>query len=326
MILAADSFDAGFTYTANGFAWTEANRVRAESGAAVFPYGPNPVGSDSTAELRFQMPPLAEFAVGFGLRVPANYVHRADEPSNNKLFACWHKDYNATSAEPHVALELVRGTWAGRPADDFTSYVRIASAVAEPCESRQADKVQYWGPPLITAQDRGQRVDVVIHVRAQYQGSAVSVTKNGTLVAALPTDYSITCPAWDGMLFRFGYVMGWSNSGFATLTEFKIEDFWMADLKGRTFTYAGRTYSLTESELARADVQTTLQAKIDAEEAKRPITEQMEIACRYDATSGAYAIGPADGVAALWPTWPVPPGLPTPAEIAAQLATKRTAR
>lgn len=196
---------------------------------ARFRYGPDAPGADSTAEARFQLTsPLWPTAI-FAWRqfTPANYEHRLDAPTNNKLFALWYDDYNDANNEPHVVIELER--------DGLTeSRVRIASARAEPCESEFPDQIQYTGPNLITAADRGVWNTYSVIIYAAYKSSAIYVIKNSTICAAIvpSMQYSITCPVWTGEgkeSFNFGYLMGWSNSGFTQQTDFIIDDFVIYD-------------------------------------------------------------------------------------------------
>lgn len=310
-LLFRDTFASGdFSHTENGIRWRSIAWAYVSGGSLRFPYGPDAPGADSTAEARFSLPPLwPDFVATFYLFVPSNYRHRPDAPTNNKLFALWHNEYTASGIEPQVVFELQRNS-------DDESRIRIGSAMADACETRLPDAIQYTGVPLITKADHGTWIGVGLIIHAEYQNSHVYLFKNGQLCAGIVPEqrYSITCPAWsDKQSWGHGYLMGWANSGYAERTEFQITDFRIYDevpLMARTFTYGDLTVEMSDAELARADATDLLQAKIEAEESRR--ATRRDLACRYDSVTGAYAIGPRSGVAALPASWPVLGGIGGP--------------
>lgn len=69
--------------------------------------------------------------------------------------------------------------------------------------------------------------------------------------------------------------------------------------------YADRRITLTQAERQRADATAVAQAKIDAEEATRPVRERLEMHCRITSDGEGYALGPeADRLPAGWPDLP----------------------
>lgn len=189
-------------------------------------YGPDAAGEDTACEQHFEIPGLwPDFGIVFDLFIPANYRHRDDRPSNNKLLALWHDTYGNAATEPHVVIELERET-------DDESWIRISSAHAEACETRFPDDVSFGLAPLITAADHGTWIQVIVAVHAEYQNSFIYIYKNGSVIAGISPSqhYSITCPAWSGLeSWNFGYLMGWSNSGFEEQTDFVIDNVVVVD-------------------------------------------------------------------------------------------------
>lgn len=229
----SDNFDSGSKVSANGFTWSSAgSRVtvspeRAFSGthALRFRFGPDTVGGDSGAEQRFDMGRyLNEYWVEYMLFVPANFVHRADSPNNNKFFMTWRDTYSDVAGGTwRVGYEYQGTSSSLRPMSsrwDLNSWT--SSGLNHP--QSNAPFIGGAGPVRLGAWTR---------VRLQFKAASSRTASDGVMrmwindsLYASKTDgrfHNYYAEPSDAVL-RKGYFLGWSNSGFSAETVFFIDD------------------------------------------------------------------------------------------------------
>jgi hypothetical protein len=220
-----DSFAGGVTNPANGFTYTDGTLpVVSFDGrnAMRFRYGPDVLTADSSAEQRFNMGrQLTELWLEYQLHIPSNFAHRNDPPSNNKFLSLWPLNYS-TTGETYVVTEFDRnGT--------DTSYARILGLgdmfYADGTVIRDGDAVQ--NSNFISA----ARANQWHRIRVRYRiASGVGQTNgiyegyiNDELMWRSRTDWQFWSTAGLNYIQR-GFLMGYSNSGFAVQTDFHISD------------------------------------------------------------------------------------------------------
>ncbi len=227
--LFSDGFESqGLGTVSNNVQWSSSVAVQvsneyAKDGAysLKFTFPATDETRDSWSEQRFSLgKPYKEIWISYDLRVPENYYHRepASGSSNNKGFLMlWSGDYGNPSG-PLIGTEF----W---PESDgsSTASVRLYGV--------GFDK-HFWGacPGIVKISDRGKWIKITTHTK--YASSA-----NNDGIARLWKTYSdgktelacnITNGAWyapSAQGFDSGYLMGWSNSGYATETRFFIDNF-----------------------------------------------------------------------------------------------------
>jgi hypothetical protein len=148
--------------------------------------------------------------IAYKIYYPSNYVHRdADGTDNNKFFRLWGTDYNdkekvgATSENTSGGGSSVRFTW-----DTGTG---------------QGPK----GPSatLVDSSNKGRWTSIKIQVvapTARKKGT-LKMWKDGVLI--LNNENSVdNYNAASRHAYRYGYLLGWSNSGFSKDTYIYIDD------------------------------------------------------------------------------------------------------
>ena len=177
----------------------------------VYPGGS--VSEDGWAEARFDLgAQYTELTISFDIFIPDNYRHRKGDTShNNKLFRLWQSDYKDREKlgatlypQGDSGDSLVGGDY--RKA----SNLGMSSAVNT---SRD----------FITSDDRGKWMAVSIYVRAasDTQPAIIRIHKNGKQHFEDVFDNNYI-PGTQG--FRYGYLLGWSNTGYSEETTFYIDN------------------------------------------------------------------------------------------------------
>ena len=235
----ADGFESGDRSTStNGFRWTTSSaNVRVMDSIAYrgkkslcFLYHGKPAGEDSTAEQRFNLGGgYSELWIQYFVRLPANYFHRADSPSNNKFFYLWSRDYKDEGNE--VSWHL----WsAGDSGNSLLSYVTFDEYGHHP-NARDG-----YAKPLFVDRnsDLNRWFEVVLHWKRQSAPDSadgvVQVWKrsaDGTLQNLISeTNLSRTWGRYASDNFvDQGYVFGWANAGFSEDTDICIDDISFSD-------------------------------------------------------------------------------------------------
>jgi hypothetical protein len=218
--LFSDGFETGnLSNTQNGVKWDSSTSTKVDSTilkngkySLKFNYAAAAADGDSFSEQRFDLGALyKELWFDFDLYVPSNFTHR-DSPGtdNNKFFRLWGVTYDE-------AEKVGASFW---PQGDGYSLV-------------QADWDLGGGPGpngaiarnFISSSDRGNWMNVKIHIIAATSAApgTLQIWKNGTLVidnSGIVKNYSGSKPN----AYRYGYFLGWSNSGFNTETNFFIDN------------------------------------------------------------------------------------------------------
>jgi hypothetical protein len=227
-----DNFDTGQRGSANGFIWrggtrTAVSSAQAHSGAysLAFTYPAAPFGSDSFSEQRFDMGRyINEVWMDYMLYVPANFVHRKDEPSNNKFFMLWRDIYSdVAGGTQQFGMEFY--------------YRNATSSFARPTARIQSHGLISTiagsaGPALVgpfAPIKPGQWSHIRLHMRgSSAYGISDGIYKywvNGQLIESfINQPYYNTKTTPTDVMFRNGYLLGWANSGYAEETVFNIDD------------------------------------------------------------------------------------------------------
>lgn len=223
-VLYKDDFEVGsLKYVLSAAKWLESDSanvtvsnavVKSGRYAAKFHFAGNAslsADADAWAELRFDLGKVTnELWVKYDLYIPANYVHRkAASSNNNKFIRLWGGSY---ADKEKVGLSLwPNGTSSSLQADwDLGGGVGPDGQVVS---------------SFIGASDLGKWMEVKIYVKAATASAAgtMKVWKNGALVinnTGLMKNYY----ANETHGYRYGYLLGWSNSGFTQDTDLYIDN------------------------------------------------------------------------------------------------------
>lgn len=227
VLLFEDDFESGnLSKSANGFRWTDSTRDIVVSSATArngtyslqFTYPAVADGEDGMSEQRFYLGGnYRDVTVEYDLLIPANYYHRTQSgAANNKGFLyLWANTYGdprplvATNFWPDGSGQSI-GSIYTRP-NDLGHYMEFTA-------------------PAIASSDAGKWLHIV--VRYAYASAANNdgiaqiwkTPEGGTQVQIV----NKTNGPWyhaDGTGFDNGYLLGWSNSGFAQETRLYIDNF-----------------------------------------------------------------------------------------------------
>jgi hypothetical protein len=219
-VLLKDGFDSrDFTAKTGTAHWTD----RASVSVANFPQGTSNYAakfsynaSTTWSELRFDLGKLStEIWVQFDLYIPANYYQAAPAgaTSNNKFIQLWGANYSEYS-------QVGICTWANKGGSDF-SYAQAewnfnGTGLGASGASAQS---------FIAAADKGKWVTYRIYVKAATASTkgTFRTWKNGALVldnTNVLNGYSASAPN----AYRYGYLLGWANSGYTQATDFYIDN------------------------------------------------------------------------------------------------------
>jgi hypothetical protein len=236
-----DDFDIGnYISGVVGGRWVgggSGNVLVAPGGAAGSPFALTMVhrgkgaGLMSTAEQRFRLSQgSSELWLEYDFRVPDNFFHREPtENSNNKFLALWEENYNAYSADGTTPTPLL--IFEFRPMNDSpTRAGEVGSSYVYLHGTDRTGKMHGGiGNKWLSAfgsWNRGTWLQIRVHVKLASADSAndglVEMFADGRLVLSV-YDFPLHAAA-TGRHFRNGYFLGWSNSGYDTDTEFKIDN------------------------------------------------------------------------------------------------------
>lgn len=200
-------------------------QVKAGTYSLKFTYVATDETKDSWSEQRFSLgKPYKDIWISYDIHIPENYYHRnvSNGSSNNKGFLMlWSGDYSNPTG-PEMGTEF----WPEKDGSS-TASIRLAGA--------GFDK-HYWNacPRIVKISDRGQWIQITAHFK-------YATAANNDGVVQLWKTYSdgryelvcnITNGAWYAPAaqgFDNGYLMGWSNSGFAEETRFYIDNFLVSE-------------------------------------------------------------------------------------------------
>ena len=179
----------------------------------------------NTAEQRFDLgSAYPEIWCRYWLRVPMNFEHGSDSPSNHKLFALWMDGYSVHGTGPTI----VWNPWNnGNDGSRLTLvYKEGGSGGTGPHEQSQ--------PWITYPDDQGRWMQIVLHAKAssgQNTNDALIETyrKWGnetefTLIHRLE-DINMPFPTVGPNGWAAGYIMGWVNAPYAEDTEWLLDQF-----------------------------------------------------------------------------------------------------
>jgi uncharacterized protein YjdB len=243
-----DGFESGVvTPVQTGYGWIYSSTVvpsrdiaHGGSYSLKFSYTGNPdLCADDWREQRFQLGEnLTEVWFEYYLYIPsgqeglgARYVHRAPncaaqgDPNgvvgNNKFFALWDVDYSHKNVSAFV--ETRRSNTAGN-GDSYLyglwgSDTRPTSAWDHPNGT--------W-EPAITDALRGRWTQIRLHVKLADSKAAangmIQVWANGVLRVDMQ-NLDLAASPGGNQFFRYGYLLGYANSGFDQTTNLYVDDF-----------------------------------------------------------------------------------------------------
>lgn len=251
-----DSFESGDMSATNGdgFSWANNNRtsvVTAER--VVWNNGPQdtaaPAGSDWTCHhgdhcLRFRYPALEAWSeqrfdmgaaypevwIRYWIRVPTNFVHEnpTGSSANNKWFALWMDGYSQHGDGPTIV-------WNFWPQEGGSSQFTFSLSQEDP--STEPGHHAGYEDFMVAPDDRGRWMQVVLYAkRSSAPGQADGEARiwrrwegetTHTLLSET-TGRGFPSPPNGPEGWAAGYVMGWSNSGYAEDTEFLLDEFTIA--------------------------------------------------------------------------------------------------
>lgn len=240
----SDGFEAGTRTDGGGWVWgTHSNNVYVTAdpvtGAETIPYQgqyslafahrAKPSGEDSTAQQRFKLDaPASEIWMSYKVRVPDNFYHRTqDSPANNKWMAIWTDAYEGAGVTvvleywpdgnggSRLAYRWVRDKDRKPGHQDYTQFITVPDMRGKWMTFQMHLK-------LASALDAN---DGVIETWVQMEGDA------SPRLIHRRTDAPLYTPGFSGG-FVEGYMMGWSNSGFAEDTTFYVDNFQVSGSPG----------------------------------------------------------------------------------------------
>lgn len=179
--------------------------------ALTYAGNPDPAG-DASAQQAFDLGALyPDVWIQYKLFIPSNYVLRSVSPSNNKFFRIWPNAYEDRQ-------KVGASTY---PKSDGTTLIRAEWSVAGGGLGTNGP----WGANFITPSDNGKWITVKIHVIAANPTNlgTINIWKNGVLVIenSGTVNSDVTKEPY---AYRYGYLQGWANTGFAETTVFNIDD------------------------------------------------------------------------------------------------------
>lgn len=169
-------------------------------------------GDDAMSELRFDLGQLyTELLIDFDLYIPMNYVHRDDvSTDNNKFFRLWPNDYDDREK---LGASLMYSPSGSKMAIDYSKQADWSLSLAA---GGMVDR-------FISETDLGKWMHVTLSIYAAHSPTPayIGIYKNGKMCIekTVPLDYDL---AVNG--YRFGYLLGWANSGFDEDTDIYIDN------------------------------------------------------------------------------------------------------
>jgi hypothetical protein len=233
MVSAATLFEDGFESNglqtvSNNVRWGASTSAQVSTAYAkngthslMFTFKATDETRDSWSEQRFSLgKPFKEIWISYDIRIPENYYHRDSSvgTSNNKGFIMlWSGDYEDPSG-PLIGTEF----W---PESDGSSNSSIRLFGVG------FDK-HFWGAcnEIVKISDRGKWIKITTQTKYATSANNDGIMRlwktysDGTTELACNISngawYAQSAPGFDS-----GYLMGWSNSGYAEETRFYIDNF-----------------------------------------------------------------------------------------------------
>jgi len=200
-----------------------------------FNYPGEPDGEDSTAEQRFDMGPggYAELWLEYWFYLPANYFHRTQggSPTNDKFLRLWggnygneNVGYSNNNPKGGASFDPLSGgdSWLYGQWGDHDSVILTGQ-----------DR-PHWSPAFANGQNGSMARGEWHQVRWHWKLASAEDANDGEYRLWVDGALKIEKTGKDfygdnGNFLRWGYLMGWSNSGWATDHTFYIDDFKLFD-------------------------------------------------------------------------------------------------
>lgn len=177
---------------------------------------------DATAEARFDLKAeYTDISMEFDLFIPSNYIHirPSDRADNNKFFRLWRVTYGQGDQIGASTVSQSGGSAIG--ADYKQQATWGVSTGLSPYNS------------FITSDDLGKWMAIKLNAIApknDTQKGSIQIWKNGQLIVRVDA-VADSEPGDQG--WRFGYLLGWANSGFRDDTDLYIDNVKMFVEKAR---------------------------------------------------------------------------------------------
>jgi len=171
---------------------------------------------DATSEARFDLGAIyTDISIEYDLFIPTNYSHvvPSDRADNNKFFRLWQKTYGDITTGNQLGASMLANSGGSVLGTDYQMFPGWGTSTAI---------VQYKS--FITSADLGKWHTIKIWVKS---GASlgdygfIKIYKNGNLIIedkGLPVINKLT-QGW-----RYGYILGWSNSGFRQTTNLYVDN------------------------------------------------------------------------------------------------------
>jgi hypothetical protein len=187
--------------------------------SAEFVYEGSGTGGDAWSELRFDLgAQYDELMVKYDLYIPDNYEHRDESPDNNKYFRFWPIDFG-DDEKIGASMKTTDGITSSIGSD----YRFSAGGGMHTSVSRKEG--------FIVEADRGLWIPMAIYAKAPTATTNCvwRIYKNNLLFHSDDFDNDFI-GGTNG--YRYGYLLGWANSGFDNETIFYMDnvEFWDADV------------------------------------------------------------------------------------------------
>ncbi|MDO3722413.1 hypothetical protein QVZ43_11830 [Marinobacter sp. chi1] len=248
--LLVDSFESGdlSATNADGFQWSSTNRTGVVTeDTLVYNKGPtnevpsyNPDWTPKHGEhsLRFEYPPgkawsEQRFKLGgayrdiwfqYWVRVPVNYFHGQESPTNNKFFSLWMDGYSSKGEGPSIAWEF----WGDQDGSSRIAFHYSAGGYTIMGTHQQMK------PFISVPRDRGRWMEVTLHVKAASSSSAndgiiefwrrwEDQSPSDRQLLHRTTNADIAAPPGGPNGWAAGYLMGWANAEYSEQTDWLID-------------------------------------------------------------------------------------------------------
>ena len=169
------------------------------------------LGVDANADLRFDLQATYnKLSISYDLFIPANYIHRDDPPSNNKFFRLWQALYTED--------EKIGASMRPEVGDGSTIFIEQRTVA-----SGGMDQIGTSVSGFIAAADLDDwmHIDILVTSADTVQDGLIQIYKNDSLLKTIipNNDFSGTLAG-----YRYGYLMGWANTGFTATTNILIDN------------------------------------------------------------------------------------------------------
>jgi len=211
----------GVTIGGKGSAYASVSNTRAKTGtqSTKLTYLANASYPNEGAEFGFDLgAEYREVTIDFDWYIPSNYVHRNLSPTNNKMFRLW-PGTDGASAGYNSNEKIGASMW--RVADN-QSNIQVDWNFNGEGLGPKGSAYSNW----VTSADFGTWVTVKIYCKAPTSSNSadgiIRIYKNGVQVVNETNVNSWT--SGQSHAYRYGYLMGWANSGYAAQTDFFIDN------------------------------------------------------------------------------------------------------